>query len=257
MTEWWRAEGWPTAEEWTALWAFAAVVLTALLLWVAWRQLAGLAASNSGLAESNRLLAESNRALSRPSIVVEFAFEKVPWRNYTQTSNVSTVFVVVKNVGASPAMNVRMSVSPAFEATDKKITPEVLAFLNARFDGQSVVRMIAPAQRLKYILDSAKDAVGNEDLPGEYTITAVYEDLEGSTFGERFVLQMSPWAISVAETDPLRQLSKDVQFISENLRSSSYGLPKVASSVRALADDPEASYRTGLGRPRLRASRRR
>ena len=233
MTEWWRFEGWPSAEEWQALWALLSAILAAILLVIAWRQLNGLSVSNRSLAESNTLLAESNRALSRPTMVVQFEFERVAMRNYTNQVNASNVFVVVENVGASPAVDVRLEVEPLFQATSQKLTTEGLRALNALFDGSTPIRMIAPRQRLKYILDSAKHALGDPDLPKEYVVSVTYSDIEGSMgYAERFVLQMSPWGMSVAEVDPAKQLSKDVQFISENLRASHRGLSSIESAVR-------------------------
>jgi len=255
MSEWWRIEGWPTADEWQAFWSSASAVIAAILLWIAWRQLGGLAISNRSLAESNELLAESNRALSRPTIVVRFEFERVAMRNYNNQTNANNVFITVENVGASPAVNVILQVTPAFKATTEKLTPEGLAALNALFAGESPIRMIAPHQRLKYILDSAKDALGDPSLPPEYTVKASYTDIEGGgNYTEDFVLQMSPWGMSVAEVDPAKQLSRDVQFISENLKSSWSGLPKIASAVRNLRPTNE---RRRLRPQRIRPRRKR
>lgn len=258
MTEWWRFDGWPTAGEWQAVWALAAALLAGLLLFIAWKQLHGLSESNRRLAESNTLLAESNRALSRPTIVVEFAFERTAWRNYTSSSNESTVFVVVQNVGASPAIDVTLHVSPVFEATDKKLTELGLDALNELFAGGTPIRMIAPGQKLKYILDSAKDAMQDAALPAEYTVAAVYTDIERTgNYAEEFILQMSPWGMSVAEVDPAKQISKDIQFISENLRSAQRGLPALISTVRQLKRSAEVQRQPTRQRPRFRAVTRR
>lgn len=256
ITEWWRIEGWPRADEWQAFWAFIAAGLAAALLWIAWRQLHGLAVSNKSLAESNKLLAESNRALSRPTVIVQFEFERVAMRNYTNQTNANTVYVVVENVGASPAMNVLLKVTPEFEATEMKLSKEGLEALNALFSGSAPIRMIGPHQRLKYILDSAKDALQNEDLPTEYVVDATYTDLEASeSYEDSFVLQMSPWGMSVAEVDPRKQLSKDVQFISENLRGTKGVLGAIASEVRSQRPTEEPK-RLRPQRIRIRKPRR-
>lgn len=258
MTGWWRFDGWPTAGEWQAVWAFAAAMLAALLLYIAWKQLHGLSESNKRLAESNTLLAESNRALSRPTIVVEFAFERVAWRNYTSSSNESTVFVVVQNVGASPAIDVNLHVSPMFEATEKKLTVLGLEALNELFAGRTPIRMIAPGQKLKYVLDSAKDAMRDVNLPAEYTVVATYTDIErAGSYAEQFVLQMSPWGMSVAEVDSVKQISKDIQFISENLRSAQRGLPAITSAMRLWKQSTGSKPQPVRHRPRLRGVIRR
>lgn len=242
MTDWWRVQGWPTPDEWQAFWGFASTVLTGLLIWIALRQLSGLAKSNRGLVESNELLAESNHSLSRPTIIVQLDFERVPMRNYTNNSNNSNVFVVVDNVGASPAVDVLLAVDPKFEATPTKLTAEGLQALNDLFSGRERFRMVAPGQRFRYILDSASDALKSDELPSEYTVTASYWDSERKRrYEESFTLQMSPWAMAVAEVDPAKQLSKDVQFISENLKSRQTGLPRIASAVRSLQAQKETT----------------
>ena len=38
MNEWWRVDGWPTADEWQALWAFATLVVAVVAAWLALRQ---------------------------------------------------------------------------------------------------------------------------------------------------------------------------------------------------------------------------
>lgn len=258
MTEWWRLVGWPTASEWQALWACVAAILAGVLLYIAWKQLHGLSESNRSLAESNKLLAESNHALSRPTVVVEFEFERTAWRNFTNSNNESTVFVVVRNVGASPALDVKLKVSPGFESTGQKLTDEGIAALNRLFSGEAPIRMIAPGQKLTYILDSAKDALNDASLPPEYSVTADYTDTERErTYSEHFFLQMAPWAMSVAQVDSAKQISKDLQFISENLRSTERGIPAVLAKLRAIAQNLEpapGAQRTSV-RTRVRALR--
>lgn len=261
MSEWWRFEGWPTAGEWQAWWGFAAVIVAGVLLYVAWKQLSGLAESNKQLAESNRLLTESNKAISRPVVVVEYAFERQASRDFTNTQNESTVFVVVQNVGTSPARDVLLTVSPAFEHESGSVGAAATAFLNDLFSGTAPIKMLTPGQRLKYVLDDAREALQSETLPSEYEVTATYTDLERTeSFSDEFVLHMSPWAMSIAEVAPLKRISKDIQFVSQSLRDREKGLPKLASRLRELQAEPEvASRRRIRGRPMVegRALRRR
>ncbi len=106
MSEWWRFDGFPTADEWQAVCSFEAVIVAVVLLMFAWKQLEDLAESNRGLANSNELLAESNRVLSRPTVLAQFESERVPKRNYTNQENANTVFITVENLGVSPALAV-------------------------------------------------------------------------------------------------------------------------------------------------------
>lgn len=95
-------------------------------------------------------------------------------------------------------------------------------------------------------------------LSAEYTVTAVYTDIErASAYCEQFFLQMSPSDMSMAEVDPATQISRNLQFISENLRSMYRGLPAVASTVRSLKRPTEPKRRPAAQRPRLRSVYRR
>lgn len=258
VSEWWRVDNYPTASEWQALWAFMAAAIAGFLLWMAGRQLRGVRESNQELAKSNELLAASNREMSRPLVLVEFAFERTPLRNYTNQTTSATVYVVVRNVGASPARDITLMVSPEFAAVSSSVAKEALDALNARFGGSDPIRMLPPGQELRYVLDSATEAVGNNDLPAEYVVEVSYSDIASSTkYGEQFVLQMAPWAMSVAQVEPLRQISKDLQFVSENLRSATKGLPRIATEVKRIsASRPAPVVLWPRRAPRVRAGRK-
>lgn len=231
----WRFDWAPTAEEWQAFWAMLGVVAALLLLYVAWKQLSGLAESNLQLARSNELLTESNKALSRPLVVVEYEFRVQSRRNYASPNGSSTIFVVIRNVGQTPARDLFLTVDPPFESTSDAISEKALGFLANQFSGTVPIRMLTPGQKLMYALDEAATAVGNEDLPDEYQILARFTDVAGTEeFEEEFVLQMSPWALSVADQDPLRRISRDIQFVSETLKSQQHGIPKIAAAVSRL-----------------------
>lgn len=241
---WWRIDGWPTAEEWQAWWGFAAVVVAAILLYVAWKQLSGLAESNKQLTRSNTLLTESNRAMSRPVVVVEYEFEKHASRDYTNTQNESSVYVLVRNVGSSPARDVTLTVSPEFQRASATVGAKTTEFLNELFSGRTSIKMLAPGQKLRYVLDSAREALASKTLPSEYEVTARYSDLErADTFSDSFVLQMSPWGMTIPEVAPLKRISKDIQFVSQSLRDRDKGLPKIATRIREATDAAAAPSR--------------
>ncbi len=233
---WWRWDGWPTAAEWQAWWGFAATVVAAILLFVAWKQLSGLAESNSQLARSNELLTESNKAISRPVVVVEYLFERHASRDYSNSDNRSSVYVIIRNVGTSPARDVLFTVSPAFEKVSSAVADATTEFLNELFSGRRPIKMLAPGQTLKYVLDSAREALKSTTLPAEYQITVAYTDLQRSeVFSDEFVLEMSHWGMTIGEVAPLKRLSKDVQFLTQSIRDDSKGLPMIANRVEQVA----------------------
>lgn len=228
----WRFDWAPTPEEWQAVWAMLGVMAALLLLYVAWKQLSGLAESNRQLARSNELLTESNKSLSRPIVVVEFEFRVPSNRNYNGPNGTSKLFIVIKNVGQAPARDLKLQSDPQFESASPAMFDKALSFLRERFSGDLPIRMLTPGQRLTYALDDASVAIKSRDLPAEYKVNTSYTDITGrEMYGEELVLQLSPWALSVADQDPMKRISKDIQFIAEILKDSRKGLPKIASNL--------------------------
>ena len=215
---WWRVDWAPTAGEWQAFWGLLSVAATVLLIVIAWRQLRGLAMSNSALAESNDLLAASNKALSRPVIVVEFRLQTTPSRDYANTRATSVIFILVKNVGPTAARDIHLKVTPPFEVANTAIHQAAQDFVRERFSGEEPIRMLTPGQELKYLLDTAEAALGNESLPSEYEVEATYTDISGTDrITETFFLSTEAWAFAISEDDPMARISKDIQFVSDNL----------------------------------------
>jgi hypothetical protein len=214
------------AEDWSALGAMigagagaiaAVAALIALLL--AARQLRELIRSNDELARSNDEMSRSNLSLTRPFVVVDFEFERHAQKN-PNSGGSSTVFVVVRNVGRTPARDVTMTVDPPFAASGRgQIADEMLPFLNERFSGSAPIKTLAPERPLQYILDDATEAMRSEELPPTYSVVVRYADLSGEhRFEERFELEMGPWRMSRAVEKPLARISKDLQALTDAVR---------------------------------------
>lgn len=234
---WWRWDGWPTAAEWQAWWGFAGVLVAGILLYAAWKQLSGLAESNRELKRSNEILAESNKALSRPVVIVEYLLERHTQRDYSSSRANSTVYVVIRNVGPSPARDVVFNGSPQFQRAGNSVSDASIEYLNELFSGERAIKMITPGQVLKYALDDARDALGSDVVPREYAVQVSYTDLQRTEdFVDEFVLQMSHWGPSVAEDAPMKRISKDIQFLSQTLRDANRGIPKLAQQLGQIRD---------------------
>lgn len=249
---WWRWEGWPTAAEWQAWWGFAAAAIAGVLLYVAWKQLSGLAESNRELKRSNELLTQSNKEISRPVVIVEYRLERHAQRDYSNSAGDSTVYVVVRNVGATPARDVLLSASPPFRRAGSSVTRASVNALNDLFSGRRPIKMLTPGQELKYAFDDAREALTNAAVPSEYVVGAIYADLQRTEkYDDEFVLELSPWGPSVAEVAPMKRISKDIQFVAQSLRDRDNGLAGIARQVKGLK--PESSRVRIAGRPHVRS----
>ena len=248
---WWRWDGWPTAAEWQAWWGFAGVVVAAVLLFVAWKQLSGLAESNRELKRSNELLTESNKEISRPVVIIEYVLERHAQRDYSNSGSDSTVFVAIRNVGASPARDVLLSGSPEFQRAGTAVSNGSIQALNDLFSGGRPIKMLTPGQQLNYAFDGARDALNSSTVPSEYIVAATYSNLQRTeTYADEFVLELSPWGPSVAKTAPMERISKDIQFVAQTLRDRDKGIPGIVTRIKNLTPPAPAP------KPRVRIAGR-
>ena len=211
-----QAGQWGTAE-WDALGSMIggisgalAVAAAGVALFFAGRQL-------SELIRSNNELAASNANLMRPFVVVDLKLQKhslKPGSGNTQAS----AFVLVQNIGRTPAKNLTLSVDPPFESTVETLEEMMLPSLNETFSGKPV-RMLTAARPMKFLLDRVSDALKAPSLPQSYTVVARYSDIGGTnTYEETFELEMGPWALTVSEEEPLARLSKDLQAVADAIK---------------------------------------
>lgn len=196
-----------------------AAVAAIIALIIAGSQLRQLIASNRLLAESNDAMVESNIAVTRPYVIVDYQFRTSVSRRGGTTG--SSVFVVVRNDGRSPAHNITMSVDRPFTPVsepDGDGWRKSLEDLNRMMNGTTVIRSLTAARPLKYYIDDeALFGIGDEEAP-RWSVQVSYEDAEGRTFRELFHLDVEPWRRSIAEADPLIQAGKYIESVAYEIR---------------------------------------
>lgn len=196
-----------------------AAVAAIIALVIAGSQLRQLIASNRILADSNDTMAASNIALTRPYVVVDLEFR--PSVTRAGGTNGTTVFIVIRNDGRTPAHNITMTVDRPFAAVsvvDQEGWRKSLEDLNRMMDGVSVLRSLTSTRPLKYVLDK-QGIFGSADEPApRWEVRVSYEDANGRTFQEVFHLEVEPWRRSVAIPDPLIQAGKYVDAVAHELK---------------------------------------
>ncbi|WP_091228107.1 hypothetical protein [Microbacterium sp. 3J1] len=220
-----------------------AAVAAIVALLIAGSQLRQLIASNRLLAASNDTMAESNIALTRPYVVVDYDFRPSITRN-GGTSGTS-VFVVIRNDGRTPAHNIRMAVDRPFapiSQPDQEGWRKSVEDLNRMMNGETALRSLTSTRPLKYYLDDGKIfGVSDEPAPA-WTVRVTYEDAEGRRFTESFHLDVEPWRRSIAIGDPLIQAGKYIDAVAHELHDVNRAIQGKQTNVTV-----EPRFSTSLG----------
>ena len=191
-------------------------------------------------------MAESNIALTRPYVVVDYEFR--PSLTRTGGTSGTSVFVVIRNDGRTPAHNVTMSVDHPFSpisAPDQEGWSKSIEDLNRMMNGTSVLRSLTSTRPLKHYLDDeALFGVSDEPAPA-WTVTVNYEDGDGRAFEESFHLDVEPWRRSVAIGDPLLRVGKYIDAVAHQLRDVNRTIRGKQTGVKV---EPRISVSRGNGR---------
>lgn len=235
----WNVEWAPSAEEWSAFWAFCSLVVTA-------------GAATLALIQLRAYFVERFES-SRPYVMVDFEFRSE-----------IILEVVVRNYSATPASNVKIASEPGFESTMAG-RAEVLAKIT---DDEYVIRHLGPGRNLRWTLDRAPDYFKDAGMPRSYEVTVSYEDprapLRGPRwrpkpprrFSETFTLSIDQYDETTVDTDWNNKnwnIAKRNEGRFDQLLTAVSSLADSAVAVEARAARAEARRRYG----RLRRARRR
>lgn len=168
----------------------------------------------------------------------------------------TSVFVVIRNDGRTPAHNITMTVDHPFNpisTPDHDGWRKSIEDLNRMMDGTSLLRSLTSTRPLKYYLDDeALFGVSDEAAP-EYTVTVKYEDGDGRAFEEAFHLDVEPWRRSLAIGDPLLRVGEYIESVAYEIREAKQIIRNKQSSVTV---EPRISTSCGTGqRHRRRVER--
>jgi hypothetical protein len=145
MQGWWNFEGWPTAGEWSAWWAFLTLVVATIAAVVA-------------LAQFSNYIREREES-ERPFIVVDYHFRSV------------LMDVEVRNTSNSVATNIELRVDVPFQST----LPGRADVLNRVFSDRYEIKQLAPGNSIRWTLDRTPDYF-QAKLPRNYEVTVSYTD---------------------------------------------------------------------------------
>lgn len=240
---WWRLEDAPTAEEWSAF--FGAFVVVGLLF--AWFQVRQVDRSNRVLAESNRETQRVNLELVRPRLLVDLQFTRSVFRS-RQAEVKGSIQVVVRNLAANPARDVRLEVSPPFTSLPIFFKPGKMErhfeTMNGRFDGSIAFEHLAPDTQHGHYLGGFPDLIADTSgAPRRYVVTATYTDMTGQhSFSDRFVLDLDTSRTIDITGDPLIRLGKDVEVVGDELKTIRRTLVSWAAQSQDGDDDDPRPY---------------
>lgn len=217
----------PTAEEWSAIFGASALIA----LGFAWYQIRQVDQSNKALIASNELARHVNIESVRPRVQVTLEAKRFVQKD-RGAAVTGTLYIAVRNIGVSPAQDVRLNVSPPFTSLEKFFKPgmmgEHFAKVNEAFNGGVHFRTLNPGNSYIWFLGRVPEmfegSSGNPrrwEVKTEYTGTASREP-----FRETFVLDLDVEKLIELPVDPLVRIGKDIEVVGNYLKAIKGTVPK-------------------------------
>jgi len=223
---WWRSPGMPTAEEWSALFGVSALIALAF----AWYQIRQVDQSNRALIASNQLARQVNLEAVRPRVQVALEASRSVTKNRGGPVE-GTLYIAVRNIGVSPAHDVRLRVSPPFTSLEKFFKPgmmeEHFSEVNKAFNGEVHFPTLHPGNTYIWFLGRAPavfdDTTG---APRRWEVEAVYAGTASAVaFHDNFVLDLDVEKRIELPVDPLIRIGKDIEVVGNQLAALKKALP--------------------------------
>ncbi len=227
MKEWWRVDGWPTADEWQALWAFATLVVAVVAAWLALRQY--------------RSSVGSQLEQARPYVIVDFSFE-----------GGAAILLEVKNVGLTAARNIRFEWSPLPLADD-----EVAQAAIDRTLVRDGIPFLAPGRSIFFWFGVFRDDY-EETMQRRLIVTAT---CEGSGDARRWtsqsLLDLDQWAETMVQEAPIDKVANSLKKLADAVSNQKSADAELAKAANSLHEYLEATERVINSRARKRSNLRR
>ena len=225
----------PTPEEWTAVLGISAI--GALLLTL--KQL-------KQVDESNRLLESSMIEATRPKVIAYLDLQFITYRSIHSDAE-AYVGIIIKNIGASTAHDVRLFVTPPFELDDRFFENQnakpAQQKINADFNGQIRFHTLAPNIQHQWMLGYARQMLASHGtIQDQWEITIEYTDPAANrSFSEVFHLRLPEEIRRPFKTDQITRISKNIAEIEKHLKSISQGINiKTISNARKNSIVPDS-----------------
>jgi hypothetical protein len=243
----------PTADEWSALFGASALVA----LGFAWYQVRQVDQSNKALIVSNDLARQVNLESVRPRVQVALESTRTVWKKRGGPAE-GNISITLRNIGPSPARDLRLSVNPPFNSLDTFFKPGMMpahfAEVNGIFDGSTHINTLHPGNTYAWFLGRGPELFQeNTDAPRRYEVRAQYTGTATSTvFDDVFILDLDVEKRIELPPDPLVRIGKDIEVVGDELISIRRALPRELN----LSADAIAELRAPRKRIRLAAGRR-
>ncbi|MFD5225702.1 hypothetical protein ACFWHT_08795 [Microbacterium sp. NPDC058342] len=253
---WWRFPGMPSAEEWSAL--FGATALIALGF--AWYQIRQVDQSNKALIASNEHSQHVNAEAVRPRVQVALRADRTVLKERGGPVK-GTLYVAVRNIGVSPATDVKLRVTPPFTSLETFFKPGMMGQhfeeVNRVFNGETAFPTLNPGNSYIWFLGRVpelfEEAAG---VPRRWAVEAEYTGtVSDKPFHDTFILDLDVEKRIELPVDPLIRIGKDIQVVGEKLERIRSATPRtfnLGEETLATLRRPQSAFR-----PRLRLPQRR
>lgn len=224
----------PTAEEWSALFGASALVALAF----AWYQIRQVDQSNRALIASNELARQVNVEAVRPRVQVALEVNRSVQKD-RGAAVTGRLYIAVRNIGVSPACNVRLSVSPPFTSLEKFFKPRMMgehfAEVNGAFNGEVHFRTLNPGNTYIWFLGRVPELFeGNSGVPRRWEVKTEYTGTASrEPFHETFVLDLDIEKLIELPVDPLVRIGKDIEVVGSHLKA----IRRIVPRKLTLSDD--------------------
>lgn len=172
----------------------------------------------------------------------------------------ASLFVVVRNLGSSPALDLRLRVSPPFTSLERFFKPgmmgEHFAEVNRVFNGEVHFRVLNPGKNYVWYLGNAPDIFQTSDaVPRRWEVHAEYSGTASpSPFHETYVIDLDVEKRIELPVDPLVRIGKDIEVVGDKLERIRKAIPGELNLSEASVDALRSA--TSATRPRTGRSRR-
>lgn len=161
---------------------------------------------------------------ARPYVIVDIDFRG------------TGVSIVIQNIGATPAYDVRVGFDKTLETTMTRRKPleDVAAF-------KRPIPMIAPGRTIQVPFDRMPDRLKRHDLPTEYVATVEYRDSRRWKTREDYPFDLATYEDTLMPKKGLPEVAHALEDLNRSLRSM-----KTHNALRVLTSDHDRETRREL-----------
>jgi hypothetical protein len=242
----------PIAEEWSAL--FGATALIALGF--AWYQIRQVDQSNKALVASNEHIQHVNIEAVRPRVQVSLQADRSVRKDRGAPAE-GTIYIAVRNIGVSPANDVKMRVTPPFTSLEKFFKAGMMGQhfeeVNRAFNGETFFPTLNPGNTYIWFLGRAPGLFNaSTGVPRRWTVEAEYVgSVSDKPFQDTFILDLDVEKRIELPVDPLIRIGKDIQVVGEKLESIKNSRPQTLNLSGEALEAVRDRQSTFKQRPRL------